>query len=62
MMIVSMVETKWRAAGLILIGLLAPGGGLIVLSALLGKRMWSGRLTEQVAREEESRVEEDVSG
>lgn len=54
-MMVPGVETKGRTAGLILIGLFVPGGSLIVLSALLGKRLWSGRLTTQIARREESR-------
>jgi len=54
-MMVPVAATRWRAAGLILLGLLAPGGSLIVLSMLLGKRMWGGWLSAMIVRKDESR-------
>jgi hypothetical protein len=48
-MLLRMAETKWRA-GLILVSLLVPGGSLLVLSALLSKRMWTGGPSPLVAR------------
>jgi len=55
MMTIPVVDSRSRTAGLVLVSLLVPGGSLIVLSVLLGKRMWTARLNAPMAGENESR-------
>jgi hypothetical protein len=55
MMTIPVVESRSRTAGLVLVSLLVPGGSLIALSVLLGKRMWTARLNAPMAGEDESR-------
>ncbi|GEM_PF-3990633 len=53
-MVALMTVGLWRVAGLLLVGLLVPGGSLIVLSALLAERARRSRSTPPVPARSES--------